>query len=161
MAARATFDLNTGVWFRRGRLLIVSPVRGHHRRYQAETPPIPLSRFAEPALLLLPSGLNNWGFALADRSLAFADTTSKAKGQYDRADYNQKFFHESPISMFYQNLFLSYARIKSSIESDLCAGSCPRVTKMSREAYPQLCAFCIDIWAHGADIGINEIIWRR
>jgi hypothetical protein len=111
--------------------------------------------------LLLPSGLNNWGFALADRSLAFADTTSKAKGQYDRADYNQKFFHESPISMFYQNLFLSYARIKSSIESDLCAGSCPRVTKMSREAYPQLCAFCIDIWAHGADIGINEIIWRR
>src|SRR5450759_3744933 len=27
MAARATFDLNTGVWFRRGRLLIVSPVR--------------------------------------------------------------------------------------------------------------------------------------
>jgi hypothetical protein len=50
MAARATFDLNTGVWFRRGRLLIVSPVRGHHRRYQAETPLIPLSRFAEPAL---------------------------------------------------------------------------------------------------------------
>jgi hypothetical protein len=50
MAARATFDLNTGVWFRRGRLLMVSPVRGHHRRYQAETPLIPLSRFAEPAL---------------------------------------------------------------------------------------------------------------
>jgi hypothetical protein len=42
--------LNTGVWFRRGRLLIVSPVRGHHRRYQAETPLIPLSRFAEPAM---------------------------------------------------------------------------------------------------------------
>jgi hypothetical protein len=42
--------LNTGVWFRRGRLLIVSPVRGHHHRYQAETPLIPLSRFAEPAL---------------------------------------------------------------------------------------------------------------
>jgi hypothetical protein len=42
--------LNTGVWFRRGRLLMVSPVRGHHRRYQAETPLIPLSRFAEPAL---------------------------------------------------------------------------------------------------------------
>jgi len=33
--------------------------------------------------LLLPSGLNNWGFALADRSFAFADTTSEAKGQYD------------------------------------------------------------------------------
>jgi hypothetical protein len=44
--------LNTGVWFRRGRLLMVSPVRGHHRRYQAETPLIPLSRFAEPALVL-------------------------------------------------------------------------------------------------------------
>jgi hypothetical protein len=53
MAARATFDLNTGVWFRRGRLLIVSPVRGHHRRYQAETPLIPLSRFAEPALVYM------------------------------------------------------------------------------------------------------------
>ena len=40
-----------------------------------------------------------------------ADTTSKAKGQYGRADHNQKFFHGSPISLFYQNLFLSYARI--------------------------------------------------
>jgi hypothetical protein len=59
MAARATFDLNTGVWFRRGRLLIVSPVRGHHRRYQAETPLIPLSRFAEPALcLVIPNTFN-------------------------------------------------------------------------------------------------------
>jgi hypothetical protein len=88
--------------------------------------------------LLLPSGLNNWGFALADRSLAFPDTTSKAKGQYDRADYNQKFFHESPISMFYQNLFLSYARIKSSIESNLLcrfALSCDKnVTRISPAA---------------------------
>jgi len=67
--------------------------------------------------LSLPSGLNNWSFTLADRSLA--DTTSKAKGQYGRADYNQKFFHGSPISLFYQNLFLSYARIKSPIESGL------------------------------------------
>jgi hypothetical protein len=58
MAARATFDLNTGVWFRRGRLLIVSPVRGHHRRYQAETPLIPLSRFAEPALTKKNTGLS-------------------------------------------------------------------------------------------------------
>jgi hypothetical protein len=37
--------------FRRGRLHIVSPVRGHHRRYQAETPLIALFSFAEPALL--------------------------------------------------------------------------------------------------------------
>ena len=34
----------------RERLLIVSPVRGHHRRYQAETPPIALFSFAEPDL---------------------------------------------------------------------------------------------------------------
>ena len=86
--------------------------------------------------LLLPSGLNNWGFALADRSLAFADTTSKAKGQYDRADYNQKFFHESPISMFYQNLFLSYARIKSSIESDLLCRFAPSCDKNVTRSLP-------------------------
>jgi hypothetical protein len=42
--------LNAGVWFRRGRLLMVSPVRSHLGRCQAETPLIPLSRFAEPAL---------------------------------------------------------------------------------------------------------------
>jgi hypothetical protein len=36
--------------FRRGRLHIVSPVRGHHRRYQAETPLIALFSFAEPTL---------------------------------------------------------------------------------------------------------------
>jgi len=63
MAARATFDLNTGVWFRRGRLLIVSPVRGHHRRYQAETPLIPLSRFAEPALFKKRADTPSLGFA--------------------------------------------------------------------------------------------------
>src|SRR5258707_10728083 len=50
MAASATLALNTGVWFRRCRLLIVSPVRGHHRRFQAETPLIVLCRFANPAL---------------------------------------------------------------------------------------------------------------
>jgi hypothetical protein len=43
--------LKAGVWFRRGRLLIVSPVRGHIRRTQAETPLIDLFSFAEPPLL--------------------------------------------------------------------------------------------------------------
>src|SRR5450759_3009907 len=50
MAASATLALKAGVWFRRGLLLIVSPVRGYHRRYQAETPLIDLFKFAEPAL---------------------------------------------------------------------------------------------------------------
>jgi hypothetical protein len=36
MAASATFALEAGGWFRRGRLLTVSFVRGAHRRYQAE-----------------------------------------------------------------------------------------------------------------------------
>jgi hypothetical protein len=42
--------LKAGLWFRRGRLFIVSPVRGDHRRFQAETPLIDLFKFAEPAL---------------------------------------------------------------------------------------------------------------
>jgi hypothetical protein len=42
--------LNAGVWFRRGRLLMVSPVRGDYRRCQAETPLIVLCRFPGPAL---------------------------------------------------------------------------------------------------------------
>jgi hypothetical protein len=42
--------LKAGVWLRRGLLLIVSPVRGYHRRYQAETPLIGLFKFASPAL---------------------------------------------------------------------------------------------------------------
>jgi len=50
MAARATFALKAAVWFRRGRLLMVSPVRGYHRRYQAETPLIGLFKFARPAV---------------------------------------------------------------------------------------------------------------
>src|ERR1035441_6390407 len=50
MAASATLALKAGVWFRRGLLLIVSPVRGHHRRSQAETPLIDLFKFASPAL---------------------------------------------------------------------------------------------------------------
>ena len=102
--------------------------------------------------LLLPSGLNNWGFALADRSLA--DTTSKAKGQYDRADYNQKFFHEPPISMFYQNLFLSYARIKSSKESDLLCRFALSCDKNVTRILPRSSA-------RSASISGHEIIWRR
>jgi hypothetical protein len=46
--------LKAGVWFRRGRLFMVSPVRGDHRRFQAETPLIALFKFAEPALSVNP-----------------------------------------------------------------------------------------------------------
>src|ERR1700758_1295225 len=49
-AARATFALKAGEWFRRGRLLMVSPVHGDYRRYQAEIPLIALSKFPRPAL---------------------------------------------------------------------------------------------------------------
>src|SRR6266852_4398954 len=49
-AARATFALKAGEWFRRGRLLMVSPVHGDYRRCQAEIPLIVLFRFPGPAL---------------------------------------------------------------------------------------------------------------
>jgi hypothetical protein len=52
MAASATFALKAGVWFRRARLLIVSPdSRVNLARRQAETPLIPLFRFLRPALV--------------------------------------------------------------------------------------------------------------
>jgi hypothetical protein len=44
--------LKAAEWFRRGRLFMVSPVRGDHRRIQAEIPLIVLSRFPGPALRL-------------------------------------------------------------------------------------------------------------
>src|SRR6266568_7083949 len=51
MAASATFALKAGVWFRRGRLVMVSPDSLAQRaRCQAETPPIVLCRFPKPAL---------------------------------------------------------------------------------------------------------------
>ena len=51
MAASATFALKAGVWFRRGRLFIVSPDSLAQRaRCQAETPLIVLFRFLRPAL---------------------------------------------------------------------------------------------------------------
>src|SRR5713226_6270424 len=51
MAASDTFALKAGVWFRRARLLIVSPdSRANLARRQAETPLIALFRFPEPAL---------------------------------------------------------------------------------------------------------------
>jgi len=42
------------------------------------------------------SGLNDGGFTLADRGLAFADATRKAKGENHRADDNQQFSHRVP-----------------------------------------------------------------
>jgi hypothetical protein len=57
-AARATFALKAGEWFRRGRLLMVSPVHGDYRRCQAEIPLIVLSKFPRPALSYFPA--QNW-----------------------------------------------------------------------------------------------------
>jgi hypothetical protein len=55
-AASATFALKAGVWFRRARLLIVSPdSRVNLARRQAETPLIALFRFAGPAQTSLAS----------------------------------------------------------------------------------------------------------
>jgi hypothetical protein len=42
--------LKAGEWFRRGRLVMVSPVHGDYRRCQAEIPLIVLSKFPRPAL---------------------------------------------------------------------------------------------------------------
>jgi hypothetical protein len=53
-AASAIFALKAGVWFRRARLLIVSPdSRAHLARRQAETPLIALFRFPRPALIFI------------------------------------------------------------------------------------------------------------
>jgi hypothetical protein len=41
--------LKAAEWFRRGRLLMVSPVHGDYRRCQAEIPLIVLSKFPRPA----------------------------------------------------------------------------------------------------------------
>src|SRR5437868_3386276 len=54
MAASATFAMKAGVWFRRARLLIVSPdSRANLARRQAEIPLIALFRFPEPALSMV------------------------------------------------------------------------------------------------------------
>ena len=50
-AVSAAFALKAGEWFRRGRLLMVSPVHGDYRRCQAEIPLIVLFRFPGPALI--------------------------------------------------------------------------------------------------------------
>src|SRR5580704_7102235 len=51
MAASATLALKAGVWFRRARLVIISPdSRAQRARCQAETPLIVLCRFPRPAL---------------------------------------------------------------------------------------------------------------
>jgi hypothetical protein len=49
--------LKAGEWFRRGRLLMVSPVHGDYRRCQAEIPLIVLFRFPGPALPKALAGL--------------------------------------------------------------------------------------------------------
>src|SRR5439155_22190324 len=66
MAASATFALKAGVWFRRARLLIVSPdSRVNLARRQAETPLIPLFRFLRPALAGLKGCVAQLGAGLA------------------------------------------------------------------------------------------------
>jgi hypothetical protein len=53
--------LKTAEWFRRGRLLMVSPVHGDYRRCQAEIPLIVLSKFPRPALAMqMTAGLTSF-----------------------------------------------------------------------------------------------------
>ena len=60
-AASVTFGLKAGGWFRRARLVIVSPdLRENLARREAETPRIVLCRFPEPAL---PAQLTRVGIA--------------------------------------------------------------------------------------------------
>src|ERR1700730_7462133 len=58
MAASATFALKAGVWFRRGRMVIVSPDSwGQRARCQADTPLIVLCRFPRPAVVAIDGAL--------------------------------------------------------------------------------------------------------
>jgi hypothetical protein len=63
--------LKAGEWFRRGRLLMVSPVHGDYRRCQAEIPLIVLFRFPGPALAILSS-------AAVSSAILYAATVSSA-----------------------------------------------------------------------------------
>jgi hypothetical protein len=54
IAANATFALKAGLWFRRDRLLILSPALGILGRRQADSPLSILSKFPEPPLLFAP-----------------------------------------------------------------------------------------------------------
>jgi hypothetical protein len=49
-AASATLALKVEAWVRRVRFVILTPDPRHHRRFQAEFPPIGLSEFARPPL---------------------------------------------------------------------------------------------------------------
>jgi hypothetical protein len=71
MAANATFALNAGVWFRRGRLVMGSPDPRQSRRRQAEYPLIELSKFPKPALTV--SGQRGAVEAIVDPFGAAAD----------------------------------------------------------------------------------------
>jgi hypothetical protein len=52
--------------------------------------------FRKSDAIVLPFGLNNRGFTLANRSLAFAYAASKPKGENYRTNCNQQFSHGVP-----------------------------------------------------------------
>ena len=54
--------------------------------------------FVNLTRLLLPFGLNNRRFALANRRFAFTYAPGKAKGENHRANYNQEFSHSVPLA---------------------------------------------------------------
>jgi hypothetical protein len=69
--------LKAGVWFRRGRLLMVSPVRGDYRRRQAEIPLIVLCRFPGPALCQHCNRLITFDTSSEDRNIRRALMSAK------------------------------------------------------------------------------------
>src|SRR6266851_918946 len=85
-AARATFALKAGEWFRRGRLLMVSPVHGDYRRCQAEIPLIVLFRFPGPALLVKVSVAGHFRYWHQTDMLGQADDVCSRRGRQLAAD---------------------------------------------------------------------------
>ena len=53
--------------------------------------------FVNLTRLFLPFGLNNWRFALANRSFAFTYAPGKAKGENHRANYTKNFLIACPL----------------------------------------------------------------
>jgi hypothetical protein len=54
--------------------------------------------FVNLTRLFLPFGLNNWRFALANRSFSFIYAPVKTKFYNHRANYNQVLFHSVTLS---------------------------------------------------------------
>jgi hypothetical protein len=160
MASKATLALKAGLWFRRGRLVMVSPVHGKLRRGQAEIPLIKPVQFSR-ATSRYPGSVNDqlnvaeriWARELTDderaRAESMLDSFVRATNGSRRRSPLQEYLSERKF-----DLLAAEDTAPTSRQAEP-AGDHPQFVSIDDPLWPPVAA----AWRRESDKNVDPPIW--